>query len=180
MLCLFSSSRGFPYPALSEIYRQSLQEAGAAQYPEEENTIQQALAWEDFSSYIRLDFFPQEESLYALWQEEGRYVSAARIEPYRDGWLLSGLETAPDFRGKGYASALLSSLLETLEEQGVQKVYSHVRKENHPSLAVHKRAGFVIFKDSAVYLDGSADSCSYTLLKILEKKEKMLDIWPFP
>ena len=172
MLCLFSSSRGFPYPALSEIYRQSLQEAGAAQYPEEADSVREALAWEDFSSYIRLDFFPQEESLYALWQEKGRYVSAARIEPYRDGCLLSGLETAPDFRGRGYASALLDSLLEVLKERGIQRAYSHVRKENRPSLAVHQKAGFVIFKDSAVYLDGSADNRSDTLLKILVKKQK--------
>ena len=165
MLCLFSSSRGFPYPALSDIYQQSLQEAGAAQYPEEAESLQQALAWEDFSSYIRLDFFPQEKSLYALWQETGRYVSAARIEPYRDGCLLSGLETAPDFRGRGYATALLNSLWAVLGDRGIQKVYSHVRKENHPSLAVHITVGFVIFRDSAIYLDGSADNRSYTLLK---------------
>ena len=172
MLSLFSSSKSFPYCAIAKIYRTSILEEGTFRYPEEPKEVQIALAESDFLSYIRLDFFPRVGSLYALWQVESQYVGAARIEPYRDGVLLSGLETAPDFQGRGYASSLLASLLGTLENRGIPKVYSHVKKRNRPSLAVHKKCGFRIYKDSAVYLDGSADSRSYTLLKILEESEK--------
>ena len=84
--------------------------------------------------------------------------------------LLSGLETTPDFRGRGCASCLLEHLLEVIGGQGIPRVYSHVRKDNSPSLAVHKKCGFAVYKTTAVYLDGSADSRSYTLLLDFEKK----------
>lgn len=171
MLALFFSSKSFPYSDLAKIYRTSILQEGALRYPEEPEEIRIALAESDFLSYIRLDFFPRKGSLYALWQEGGRYVSAARIEPYRDGVLLSGLETAPEYRGRGYASSLLAALLDALEPRGIPKVYSHVGKGNRPSLAVHRKNGFRIFKDTAVYLDGSADSRAYTLLKNLEENE---------
>ena len=172
MLSLFSSSKSFPYSAAAKIYHTSILEEGACRYPEEPEEVQIAFAESDFLSYIRLDFFPRQGSLYALWQVDTQYVSAARIEPYRDGVLLSGLETAPEYRGRGYAASLLAALLETLEVRGISKVYSHVRKRNRPSLAVHKKCGFRILGDSAVYLDGSADSRAYTLLKNFEEKEK--------
>ena len=172
MLSLFSSSKSFPYSAVAEIYRTSILSDGAFRYPEEPEEVQEALAEADFLSYIRLDFFPRQGSLYALWQADTRYVSATRIEPYRDGVLLSGLETAPEHRGRGYASSLLAALLGALENQGISRVYSHVNKWNRPSLAVHQKCGFRIFKDSAVYLDGSADGRAYTLLKNFEEKEK--------
>ena len=169
MLRLYPSPKGFPFSALPGIYRDSLRSSGAFQYPEEPITQQKALAESDFLSYIRLDFFPRRGSLYALWEEDGKPVSAARIEPYRDGVLLSGLETAPDCRGRGFASALLKSLLGILQGQGIPRVYSHVRKDNAPSLAVHKKCGFAVYKTTAVYLDGSADGKSYTLLLEFEK-----------
>ncbi len=169
MLHLYNSAKGFPFSSLPAIYQDGLRSSGSFQYPEEPKVQQEALAESDFLSYIRLDFFPRHGSLYALWEEDGIFVSAARIEPYRDGMLLSGLETAPDFRGRGCASRLLKSLLERLQEQGIPRVYSHVRKNNVPSLVVHKRCGFTIYKTTAVYLDGSADSKCYTLLLEFEK-----------
>lgn len=169
MLHLYANSHDFPFPALPAIYRESLLSSGAFQYPEEPQAQQELQAEADFLSYIRLDFFPRTGSLYALWEEDGTFVSAARIEPYRDGVLLSGLETAPDCRGQGFASRLLEGLLEALQERGIPKIYSHVRKDNAPSLAVHKRRGFAVYKTAAVYLDGSADSKSYTLLLEFEK-----------
>lgn len=170
MLRLYSSPKGFPFSALPAVYRDSLRASGAFQYPEKPAAQQEALAESDFLSYIRLDFFPRQGSLYALWELGGKPVSAARIEPYRDGVLLSGLETAPDFRGRGCASCLLEHLLEVIGRQGIPRVYSHVRKDNFPSLAVHKKCGFAVYKTTAVYLDGSADSRSYTLLLDFEKK----------
>ena len=169
MLHLYPSAKGFPFSALPAIYRDSLRSSGAFQYPEEPRAQQELQAEADFLSYIRLDFFPRQGSLYALWDQDEKFISAARIEPYRDGVLLSGLETAPEQRCRGGASHLLESLLESLQEHGIRRVYSHVRKDNAPSLAVHKRCGFVIYKTTAVYLDGSADSRCYTLLLEFEK-----------
>lgn len=169
MLHIYTSPKGFPFSVLPPIYRDSLRSSGSFQYPEASKAQQEALAESDFLSYIRLDFFPRQGSLYALWDQGEKFISAARIEPYRDGVLLSGLETAPEHRRRGGASHLLESLLKALQEQGIPRVYSHVRKDNAPSLAVHKRCGFIIYKTTAVYLDGSADSRCYTLLLEFEK-----------
>ena len=90
-----------------------------------------------------------------------RYVSAARLEPYRDGLLLEALETAPELRGRGYAAALLRNMLESAP--GTGPVYSHVDKKNAASLAVHRACGFRRILEHAVYADGSVLASACTL-----------------
>ena len=105
-------------------------------------------------------FFPTDGVVYAIWEAEGRYVSALRLEPYRDGLLLEALETAPDQRRKGYGRRLILSVLEQFP--GV-KIYSHVHKRNLPSLAIHEKCGFRRISEQAVYIDGSVNSRACTL-----------------
>ena len=114
----------------------------------------------EFCDYLREDFFRQKGAFYAVWSEQGRYVSALRLEPFKDGWLLEALETLPDHRGKGYAKKLLSSVLDYL---GQNVVYSHVSKRNEASLRTHFACGFEVYSDHAVYVDGSVTSRAYTL-----------------
>ncbi len=104
-------------------------------------------------------FFAAGDGVWAVWETEGVYVSALRLEPYRDGFLLAGLETHPRYRGQGYAQRLLAAVL----PEGA--VYSHVAKDNPVSLHIHEKLGFQIISDCAVYLDGSADRKAYTLGK---------------
>ncbi len=118
---------------------------------------------QDFYTYLRHEFFTQPGAMLAVWKAQGIYVSALRLEPYRDGLLLTGLETHPEHRGRGYAQELLGAVL---SREG--KVYSHVDKRNLISLHVHQKAGFQIISDTAVYLDGSADSKCWTLCRIKE------------
>ena len=98
--------------------------------------------------------------MYAVWEENGQYISAVRFEPYRDGILLEALETAPEHRGKGYAAKLVCAALLQLQ---LQKVYSHVSKKNTASLALHERCGFVKVLDYAAYIDGSVNRNAVTL-----------------
>ena len=91
-------------------------------------------------------------------------MAALRIEPYCDGLLLTGLETAPEEREKGYATQLLSAVLEYLRVSSKSIVYSHVIKNNPASLAVHKKCGFVKHLDYAVYVDDSVSQNAYTLI----------------
>ncbi len=107
--------------------------------------------------YLRHEFFLLEGTALAIWEENGTYVSALRLEPWEDGYLICGLETRKDQRGKGYATRLLMAV------PAVKPHYAHVAKTNGASLTAHKKAGFVVVKDTARYLDGSVDRKSYTL-----------------
>ena len=118
-------------------------------------------AEQDFYQYLQQVFFAQQGAVYCIWQERGNYVSALRLEPYKDGWLLEALETAPEHRRNGYAKALLQSVT-ALPEYG--RIYSHVHKRNIASLRVHEQCGFRRISEQAVYIDGSVNDLACTLL----------------
>ena len=104
-------------------------------------------------------FFPTDNAWYCIWDEKGHYVSALRLEPYRDGLLLEALETAPAERRKGYAGKLLQAVQARFAQE---KIYSHVSKRNIPSLRTHEVCGFRKIAENAVYADGSVTSRSCT------------------
>ncbi len=110
-----------------------------------------------FYDYLRSSFFAQENSFYAVWLEAGEYVSALRMDPFKDGFLLCALETAPQHRRKGYGRKLIEAVLAT-EKLAGKTVYSHIHKKNEASQAVHAACGFVKIMDRALYLDGSVNS----------------------
>lgn len=159
MLILAHSLRELRFGALMGVYLQGNQEKAERDYPEEPAGAGLRLAEEDFYRYLRECFFRTPGAAYAVWEEGGSYVSALRLEPYRDGVLVNALETAPQQRRKGYASRLLEAVLGTLNGP----VYSHVAKSNLPSLALHERLGFRRIQETALYLDGSLDRRACTL-----------------
>ena len=113
---------------------------------------------QDFYCFLSEDFFP--DGICCVWEENGRYVAALRLQRWQDGYLLEGLQTHREHRGRGYATKLVSAALETLK---MEKVYSHIRRDNGPSIAVHTACGFQKILDHATYLDGSVypDSDTY-------------------
>ena len=92
-----------------EIYEESNSLNGQEKYPLESTYAQVQEAEQDFYQYLSDVFFHQENSFYAVWTNNGVYVSALRIEPYMDGVLLCALETALNSRRNGYARKLISS-----------------------------------------------------------------------
>lgn len=125
------------------------------------------MAEEEFRSFWRDVFFREAGSICAVLEENGKYVSALRLQNYRDGLLLSGLETEPANRNRGMAGKLMVEIRKYLEDAGCTKVYSHIKKDNLPSRKVHISCGFELLREGAVLLDGSA-SWSYDtyILKI--------------
>lgn len=105
---------------------------------------------QDFYGFLSEDFFP--DGICCVWEENGRYVAALRLQRWNDGWLLEGLQTHRDHRRKGYAKALITAVLEELQ---LDKIYVHIQRDNIPSIALHQACGFQKILDHAVYLDGS-------------------------
>lgn len=145
---------------LMEVYSEGNLEKGQELWPDEPEGRQMALAEQEFYQYLQQVFFRTPDARYLILEESGRYLSALRLEPYRDGLLLAALETAPEYRNKGYGAQLVQAALESV---GAMKVYSHVEKGNTASLRVHEKCGFSRVLEHAVYADGSVDDRCCTL-----------------
>lgn len=160
MLILAKNMAQLHFGRLMEVYTEGNRENGSDLYgdlPPEQALLQ---AEQDFYQYLKEAFFPADGAVYAIWEVEGHYVSALRLEPYRDGLLLEALETAPHARRRGYAQKLI---LAVLDRYPGTRIYSHVHKRNIPSLAVHEKCGFRRISEQAVYIDGSVNSRACTL-----------------
>ena len=153
------------------VYEESNALNGAERYPEQPFNVQLREAELDFYQYLSDVFFRQANSFYGVWVEHGIYVSALRIEPYLDGFLLCALETSPVARCNGYACRLISAVIQYLAEQGSGILYSHVSKRNTASLHTHFKCGFQVIKDHAVYSDRSVHTNCYTLSIEYKKSE---------
>ena len=144
---------------LMSLYEEDNQIRGRRNWPDEPEFRQLALAEADAYGELQ-EFFRQPGAVQYIWQENGRYVAALRLESHRDGLLLTGLTTAPADRSRGYATALLSAVLERRDGP----VYSHIDNTNRASIRVHEKCGFVRMLDTAILLDGSASSRMGTYL----------------
>lgn len=145
---------------LMQVYRESNEENARAFYPGREDGVQQAQM--DFYEYLRTVFFKTPGAVYYLWEDSGHIVTALRLEPYNDGLLLTGLETDPQWRGRGYACMLMKAVL--AQVQG-STVYSHIDRQNRASIAVHRRCGFEKVNNFAVFLDGSVSRNADTYVR---------------
>lgn len=160
MVKIIKKMGDFPFSKVMEIYAGSNAATAKEQWPEEPEMRGLYRAEMEFYQYLRHDFFTMGDSFYALWEEKGRYVAAVRFERWKDGFLLEGLETNPEHRGRGYATALLQTVLPQIPDQ----VYSHVAKDNEPSLRLHEKCGFRVCADTAL-VDGSYSDRFLTLVR---------------
>ena len=150
-----------PVRQLLEVYRDTIFRGTGGEY-----STQRALdmAQDAFYDDLRFGFFSIPRAMYCLWMVEGECVSALRLEPWQDGWLLAALETAPDRRNQGHARALLTAVQGYLGDQGPVKLYSHIHCRNTASIHVHERCGFRKIADTAKLLDGTVTSQMGTYL----------------
>ncbi len=158
MLVLAKSLGDLDFEQLMSVYAESNGKSGGEKDPGEPLSQGRALAERDFYEYL-LDFFDTKGALYAVLEKEGLYVSALRLEPFQDGLLVEALETAPDRRGRGWATALLNEVLGLPQ---CKILYSHVRRRNLASRRVHEKCGFHVCQDFARYVDGSVDANALT------------------
>ena len=159
MLVLADKLNKLNFAQLMEVYAEGNEENGEDMWPELNREQRLLRAEQAFYQYLSEVFFPVPSAVYAIWEENGKYVSALRLEPYEDGLLLEALETAPQYRRRGYGEKLIRAVQDAFP----QKIYSHVSKRNVPSLAIHKKCGFQQVLDYAKYIDGSVARNAVTL-----------------
>jgi RimJ/RimL family protein N-acetyltransferase len=155
MLKIIRSMSDVNVEQLLDVYLQSNREIGKCNFPNDNTNLQLLKAQDMFISFLREDFFCQKSAFYALWEREGHYVAALRVEPYCDGVIIAGLETALSARECGYASALLTEVVNYLQSMGCRKAYSHILKNNKVSLHIHSKCGFQLILEYARLLDGT-------------------------
>lgn len=160
MLLIATDLSRISFGKLMEVYEEGNAENAAEFYPKMDRNAGILQAEQDFYAYLTEFFFPTSGAFYAIWEEQDDYRSALRMEPYRDGYLLEAVETAPFWRKRGYASRLLSNVLKQVNAP----VYSHVHKENQPSLRLHGKCGFVRIAESADMIDGTVSHACCTLV----------------
>lgn len=171
MLRIVNTIRQLNFYNLMEVYAEENSIHGREFYPDSAPGEQIRNAEQDFYHFLNSVFFKQSKSIYAIWESDGRYLSALRLEPYADGLLLCGLVTAPAVRQHGYGFSLICALQDYLGMQGSGNVYSHVAKKNTASLNLHLKCNFQIIKGYAVFSDGSVSHESYTLRYQYKKAE---------
>ena len=98
MLKLFQSLGSIHFSKLMHVYSESNTENADIQFPYEERNLALIQVEQDFYQYLEQCFFKTQGAFYAVWQHNDLYVSALRVEPFRDGMLITGLETAPEHR----------------------------------------------------------------------------------
>ena len=159
MLKIIHTIGQLKFSELMYVYSEGNIDNGSERYPYLSKESQIREAEQDFYNYLNEVFFRT-----ALWEVDNTYMAALRMEPFKDGWLLCALETAPCKRRRGYATLLITSVLNYMSQHGKLKVYSHISKRNEPSIAAHLKCGFHVEYDYAVYSDGSVLHTSYTLV----------------
>ena len=160
MLTVVNRLKELNFSQLMAVYEEGNRENALEFWPKMEENQRMIRAEQEFYQYLKQVFFPVKGTCYCIWEENGSYVSALRLEPYRDGLLLEALETHPDYRKKGHATRLIYAVQQTF---GSEKFYSHVSKRNRASLRTHEICGFTRIAENAVYADGSVTNRSCTL-----------------
>jgi ribosomal protein S18 acetylase RimI-like enzyme len=82
-----------------------------------------------------------------LWVEEGRIVGNASLMRNRaraDTWVVGNVGTHPAFRGRGIATALVTTCMRYVEGRGGARVALEVSQSNAVAMRVYQRLGFEV------------------------------------
>lgn len=151
---------------LMDVYGQSNKANGPMFFPacKDERELL-CLARQAHVAYLQEDFFSSPGNRCYVLEAEGKYLSALRLYALEGFYYIEALETPPSLQNRGYASKLLRGVLSALQEQGPFLLRDAVDKHNAPSLAVHKKCGFIMESEEAADpFGGGSDHRSYQLL----------------
>jgi ribosomal protein S18 acetylase RimI-like enzyme len=95
--------------------------------------------------HLHMSYNDVEPALSPLWLDDAGKVIAAALLAVRGkrGWI-GGFGVAPEYRGQGYATALVEHMLEVGRQRGMESITLEVLSENAPAIRVYRKAGFDI------------------------------------
>lgn len=133
------------YRMVHSVYSEASYEIAKDKHPELDD-LSKAIQEEEYYFVEKFlgKFMSKDENTYYVWEVDGEWVSALRLTKEDGFYFMEALETAPEHRKKGYASDLIKSLIQKLEEDEPVVIRSNVRKTNRASLTTHQKCGFVI------------------------------------
>jgi predicted GNAT family acetyltransferase len=78
-----------------------------------------------------------------VWEVDGEIVSvAAAVAPTPNGIRVNNVYTPPEYRERGYASALVASLTQSLLDAGYRFTFLHTDLANPISNRIYERVGY--------------------------------------
>lgn len=165
MIIKIISANDFDDKKMMKIYAEGNLENTDYFYPQIENKLEAVKKVEcDFCNFIKNEFL-NGKNIYYVLENNGIWVSALRLYYLENNfYYLEALETMPDYRKKGYATQLLSEVLNELKQNGSFKICDCVGKKNTASLNTHKKCGFnIVREDGYDYLQKETDKLCYGL-----------------
>ena len=87
------------------------------------------------------------------------YVGA---ETVLDECNIGNIVTAKEYRGKGYATEILTILLNNLQRRGIKKVFLEVEHDNAPAIALYEKFGFTRYGQRRDYYGPGKDAILMT------------------
>lgn len=72
------------------------------------------------------------------------YLRCFRNPDVKEEWFIGDVHVRPDFRGRDIATKLYEKTIQTVKEyDAAERIISSVHKDNHKSIGLHKKMGFV-------------------------------------
>lgn len=97
---------------------------------------------QDYSDFIA-EFITQNDRYIFAVKENETYAAVLRIIQMSEfGWYIEAMETAPQYRRKGFARYLLKQTLRCMRNLGAKTIISVIGNDNLASLALHISCGF--------------------------------------
>ena len=98
-------------------------------------------------------------SKWALVHRDDQLVAYGYLWPLADqAWFVGGLAIHPSHRNAAVTAALGRDMAGLVKRLGVQRLESHVRRDNVASLRLHRRLGFAVIKENDRAIAFSAES----------------------
>lgn len=167
LLEFYNMTQDEMYRLVHDVYMEGNVENARWKNPNLDDLTEAILAEEnDFVAFLE-SFFQKEENSYYVLELDGTWISALRLTKIQDFYYLEALETAENYRRKGYASLLIREVVGLLNQRGKVIIRDNVSKRNIPSLETHKRCGFEIEQENGVdYLSGEQNERVYGMILV--------------
>jgi len=92
------------------------------------------------------------DKLLSVWRVNGEPVSCARFQSFDDMARISFVYTPKEFRGKGYASAVVAKLSQHLLDKDIKDCCLYTDASNATSNSIYTKIGYKFITDAVLYL----------------------------